>query len=280
MQIEFYYDIVCPFAYIASTRVEEAVGRHNGIVIWKPVLLGGIYDLIKAEQGKAGSASDVMPVNKKIAFSKDLERTIKRYKIDLNFHKNHPVKSLNAQRLLTYFKNQNKRKILSHKFFEAYWVKNLEVDKFEVLFKIVHECFGDFDKEDFLKTVSLLTITHLSFCIVLMAPGVPYFVIKSNEGGLSCFWGQDRIHFVESAITGRSIPQDRLYITKPLKFPQRIKFFFDFSSPWAFVGYMQLKRLKVEFGNLLEIECFPILLGKLFQNIGTPNMPALAMTSQ
>jgi len=36
----FYYDVVCPYAYMASRQV-EAVGRRAGAqVIWRPVLLG------------------------------------------------------------------------------------------------------------------------------------------------------------------------------------------------------------------------------------------------
>ena len=38
--VVFYYDVVCPFAYMAS-RLVEALGRRTGAqVVWKPVLLG------------------------------------------------------------------------------------------------------------------------------------------------------------------------------------------------------------------------------------------------
>ena len=39
-EVVFYYDIVCPFAYLAS-RLVENLGRRNGAKIkWRPVLLG------------------------------------------------------------------------------------------------------------------------------------------------------------------------------------------------------------------------------------------------
>ena len=39
-EIVFYYDVVCPFAYMAS-RLIEGVARRNGAkILWKPVLLG------------------------------------------------------------------------------------------------------------------------------------------------------------------------------------------------------------------------------------------------
>ena len=39
-ELSFYYDVVCPFAYLASTRVEALATRTNARLIWKPVLLG------------------------------------------------------------------------------------------------------------------------------------------------------------------------------------------------------------------------------------------------
>ena len=39
-ELIFYYDVVCPFAYVASRLVEGLAVRNNVKLIWKPVLLG------------------------------------------------------------------------------------------------------------------------------------------------------------------------------------------------------------------------------------------------
>jgi len=39
-ELIFYYDVVCPFAYVASTLVERLALRNNVKLVWKPVLLG------------------------------------------------------------------------------------------------------------------------------------------------------------------------------------------------------------------------------------------------
>ena len=44
-----------------------------------------------------------------------------------------------------------------------------------------------------------------------------------------------------------------------------VEFWYDFSSPWAFLGWTQLERMKREAGIELEIEMKPMLLGALFR---------------
>lgn len=45
----------------------------------------------------------------------------------------------------------------------------------------------------------------------------------------------------------------------------KLEFWYDFSSPWAFLGWTQLERMKRQFGDRLTIEMKPFLLGILFR---------------
>jgi 2-hydroxychromene-2-carboxylate isomerase len=38
--IEFYFDLISPYGYLASTQIEAAAARHGRDVDWRPVLLG------------------------------------------------------------------------------------------------------------------------------------------------------------------------------------------------------------------------------------------------
>ena len=40
-KIVFTYDVVCPYAYIASSQIQQVAARCNALVEWVPVLLGG-----------------------------------------------------------------------------------------------------------------------------------------------------------------------------------------------------------------------------------------------
>lgn len=76
--LEFNYDISCPFAYIASTRVKALAERTNAELSYRPVLLGAIYRATAAPQGAAGSASDVFNSTKKAVTAQSMQRTINR----------------------------------------------------------------------------------------------------------------------------------------------------------------------------------------------------------
>jgi 2-hydroxychromene-2-carboxylate isomerase len=38
--LSFYYDLASPYAYLASTRVDEMLGRE---VVWRPILVGALH---------------------------------------------------------------------------------------------------------------------------------------------------------------------------------------------------------------------------------------------
>ncbi len=40
-QVDFYYDIVCPYAYLGATQIGQIAAAHGAEVNWRPFLLGG-----------------------------------------------------------------------------------------------------------------------------------------------------------------------------------------------------------------------------------------------
>lgn len=52
---KFYYDVVCPFAYMASSVVEGMAERCGATVNWTPVLLGTVLGTqVETRQQLAG----------------------------------------------------------------------------------------------------------------------------------------------------------------------------------------------------------------------------------
>ncbi|KAH8681715.1 thioredoxin-like protein [Xylariales sp. PMI_506] len=308
--VEFHYDIVCPFAYIASTRI-EAIAAHAGpavTVAWRPVLLGGIYRATAAPQGAQGSATDAFNPTKRAAFGRQFQRTLRRLRVPLNQPREHPRKTVDAVRLLHRLPDGGPRARVSHALFRAYWVDHTDVADREALLRVVRDALGylesDAKKEELMRRAAdfddpaskQALEAATSDAVAKGAPGVPAFWIpeekwtdslgRSQQGRL--YWGQDRLHFVHASLldlsgrlAGASAPRvlellPRCRPLAPISSPVKLEFWYDFSSPWAYLGWTGLDRLRRTFGSKLEIEMKPFLLGALFKKIGAPMLPMMA----
>ncbi len=50
-------------------------------------------------------------------------------------------------------------------------------------------------------------------------------------------------------------------------------YYFDYSSPWSYLGYEQLEKTVQSVSPVaVTVEWVPLLLGALFRTIGTPNV--------
>jgi 2-hydroxychromene-2-carboxylate isomerase len=292
----FNFDISCPFAYLASTRLNPPLSRTSASISYRPVLLGAIYRSTAAPQGAGGSASDVFNSTKRQVTGAGMNRTLKRYKTPFKQPAKHPMKSVNALRLLYCVEDGERRRKVMEGLFAAYWVMGRDITNDQVLLEVARECGVSLDASCFAdKTARKNLEDETEKAIQRGAFGVPGFWVPEANGGQGrFFWGQDRMHFVEATLLAiaqkkakweevgglqslmpRCVP---LTPSSHLSTHTKLEFWFDFSSPWAYLGYTQLARMQRQFGSKLEIVLKPFLLGILFREIGAPNMPMLAVS--
>jgi 2-hydroxychromene-2-carboxylate isomerase len=217
----------------------------------------------------------------------------------------HPRKSVNALRLLYCIPDGEERQILTERLFSAYWAEGRDISNTKVLLQIAKESgiasalslqaanFANAQARKDLEVSTAAAIERGAFGV----PGfwIPDAIWTDMDGETKTgrfFWGQDRMHFVETTLLAlqsnrtwsdvhdlatlmpRCVPYNRNTLSHKVK----LEFWYDFSSPWAFLGYTQLARLQRTFGSNLEIGMKPFLLGILFREIGAPNMPMLAVS--
>lgn len=68
-------------------------------------------------------------------------------------------------------------------------------------------------------------------------------------------------------------PEARPHGNEPMK---ELLFYFDFSSPFAYLGATQVESVAAKCGAVVRYR--PFLLGGLFREIGTPNVPLAEMS--
>jgi 2-hydroxychromene-2-carboxylate isomerase len=256
MTLRFYYDIVCPYAYLASLKVEDLAAKTGAEIEWCPVLLGGLF----REHGTADVPAEGYAASKAIVGATDLLREAHASSAPFEPHPNHPQRTVTAMRLVT-AATGDRRASITKALYTAYWVDTRDINHPDVLGPIADAhglSLADASRPDIKEQLRHNTATAAQKGVF----GVPTFEIDGK-----IWWGQDRMHLVEHALGGTPdyLPQVKTTGVG------HIKFFHDFSSPYSYLAATQIRHLATNWG--VRLEWRPMLLGALFNSIGTANIP-------
>ena len=109
--IEFYFDFVSPYSYLAHKRIHKIEKEKNIKFDYKPILLGGLHNLI-------GITAPAFINQKAKYLIKDCKMVAKKFNIKFTFNSMFPINSLNLLRGLLSI-NSNKKKIYIDNFYNA-----------------------------------------------------------------------------------------------------------------------------------------------------------------
>ncbi len=205
-KIEYFFDCSSPWTYLAFKGITDLSTKKNFELIWKPILVGGIFNTTNPSVYEARNKTN--PVKEKINYYfKDLKDWSNFRNIIINhdgFVKGFspevfPVNSVKAMRGAFMFLDQGNIKNYVNSIFYAYWTDGLDISLEENLIKIVQNLdvnpnkFLNFiqqqDTKDRLKDNTQELIDRGGF-------GSPTFFLNENK----MFFGQDRITLIESQL--------------------------------------------------------------------------------
>ncbi len=278
-EVRFYYDVVCPYAYLASTRIEELAARYGARVSWRPILLGGLFREVQAPQLPAASMS---PPRARLNVL-DMQRWADRWGVPLSMPAEHPRRTVGAMRLLTGGGGGAPRGALPRAWSAATGAAGADVGDPAVLERIAaaHGVDGSLASSEAAREGLRATTAEAA---AMGAFGVPAIAV-----GERFWWGQDRLHFVEAALGGRprrpgevdaggregEVEGEGGEARGEAGEAATIDFFHDFSSPFSYLASTQIERVAAAHGA--RVRWRPILLGGLFREVGTVDVPLLAM---
>ncbi len=258
---EFYYDFVCPYAFLASREVGR-IGARNGGVRLCPILLGGVFRAI----GAVDDPNANKPPAKRAYGGRDLSRAAAAAGVELQPPTGHPRRTVTALRAAIASDDLARA---TEALFAAYWLGGRDLADDAVLAEVLSSAgFDGLELVERAKSEGLKeelrrrtdeAVAHGVF-------GVPTFrVVPSGqapsheEARGDLVFGVDRLRELQAKLrAGRSLP-----------------FYFDYASPFAYLGAMTVRALAARTGATIDYR--PILLGGLFKSIGTPNVPLLEM---
>ncbi len=258
--IDFYYDVVCPYAYLGALQIEAWEKNTKTTINWKPILLGGLFRYNKSPDVPA----QTWAASKARHGLMDLARQSQKQGKVFRYHPRHPVRTVEAMRLISMTEAEDTARV-SLRIFSAYWEEGKDISDPQVLNTIAQEL--GIETNLFLAPQAKEKLfAHTKEAHERGIFGVPTFANQER-----IWWGQDRIHLVKHALgeKRKGYPEGR-------NKPSNLEFFHDFSSPFSYLGAMQIPILEQKYG--VSITLRPILLGALFRNIGTPDVPLFAMS--
>ena len=180
--IDFYFDIISPYAYIAYKKILKI---NNVNFKFKPILLGGLHNL-------AGITAPAFNKYKMKNMQNDCELVSKKNSISFKWNSKFPINSLSIMRGYLSV-NDNKKEDYLNSFFEAYWKEDQDLSNEDTVKQLLKKL--KIDENDFFNSISNQDIKHKLKQMTQEAFekevfGAPTFIVNNK-----IFWGQDRLEY-------------------------------------------------------------------------------------
>jgi 2-hydroxychromene-2-carboxylate isomerase len=193
MELEFYFDLGSPAAYLAHCRLKQLLAQYPALrVVYRPMLLGGVF------KATGGASPVTVPAKGRYMLSHDLPRFAARYGVPIHFNPRFPLNTLGLMRGVLAARTLDCDAAYVDAVFDAMWVAALDVDDPAVLAGVLAGAgldaagiaAGSADPE--IKT-ELIDATEEA-----VARGV--FGAPTMFIGGEMFFGQDRFDFIEERL--------------------------------------------------------------------------------
>ena len=183
--IDFYFDFISPYSYLAYQKLKVLNKDNHFRIIYKPILLGGLHNL-------GGITAPAFNVRKMKNMKDDCKLIADKNKIQFQWNKNFPINSLYLMRGYLVI-DENLKKKFFEVCFDYYWRENIDISNEKNFIKILDTC--SINKINFFKDIEnnkvkdkLKKLTNLAFEKDIF--GAPTFIVNNK-----IFWGQDRLEY-------------------------------------------------------------------------------------
>ena len=191
--VEYYFDFGSPAAYLASTQLPALAAQTGATVLWRPMLLGGVF----VATGNASPAS--VPAKGKYIFH-DFARFAQRYGVPLKTNPFFPINTITLMRIAVGLQLRQDARFADYcsAMYWAIWVDSQNMNDPATVAAVLQA--GGFDAPALLTLAAepevksqLKTLTEEAVARGVF--GAPTFFV-----GEQMFWGQDRLDFVREAL--------------------------------------------------------------------------------
>lgn len=209
-QVEFYFDYVSPYAYLASRRIGALCERHGAELVMRPVLYAGLLD----HWGLSGPA-EVAP--RRVWVFKDVLRHAALLGVKLHGPRTHPFNPLQALRVSLHEVAGARQPEVIEALWTGAWASGLDLGTTEGVAQALDA--AGIEARPLMAAaqdpqVKAALRRETDAAIARGVFGVPTMLVE-NE----LFWGNDRLQHLELHLEGRD-PLDRALLAEVLGRPR------------------------------------------------------------
>jgi 2-hydroxychromene-2-carboxylate isomerase len=183
--IDFYFDIISPYSYLAYKKIKKNYKDKNINFNYKPILLGGLHKLAEI----TAPAFNKFKMNN---MKRDCKLVANKNDIEFKWNDRFPINSINIMRGYLLVDDELKEEFLD-KFFDAYWKNNKDLSIKENFNEVLEDLkinsdnyFNDIKNEKIKEELKIKTSEAFNKGVF----GAPTFIVNDK-----LFWGQDRLEY-------------------------------------------------------------------------------------
>lgn len=198
--IEVFFDCSSPWTYLAFHNLPPLAAELAEPVRWRPILVGGVFNAINPSV----YASRERPVPAKAAYMlKDLQDWARIAGLAIRMPPSvFPVNSVKAMRACIFLEPEGKLVDFARSTFEAYWGRDLDISRDEVLEEVCRD--AGLDAARVLAGASQPAVrealrANAGELIARGGFGSPTFFVDGDD----MYFGNDRLELVRAAILRR-----------------------------------------------------------------------------
>jgi 2-hydroxychromene-2-carboxylate isomerase len=194
--LEFFFDCSSPWTYLAFTRIHDVIARTKAGIVWKPILVGGVFNAVNPDVYERRANPDP----RKASYSgKDLQDWARLAGIQIGKPPVFPVRAVAAMRCVLAADEQGALVPFARATFEAYWRDLKDISQPGVLREICKRV--NLDPDAILARTDAAEIkdrlrTNTEEVIARGGFGSPTMFVNRDD----MYFGNDRLPLVEAAL--------------------------------------------------------------------------------
>lgn len=128
--LEFFFDCSSPWTYLAFVRIQDILARVPAEVVWRPILVGGVFNAVNPEIYERRANPDP---RKASYYEKDLQDWARLAGIRIGKPPVFPVRAVAAMRAVLAAQERGALLAFARALFEAYWGDLKDISQPDVL---------------------------------------------------------------------------------------------------------------------------------------------------